>query len=326
MSKPDPWAPNGLKLFNVRLTPYDIANLPDAVLLEIMLESTPTELLVFRGLSHRFHQIMANNPRCWIQARLNMKPPVPPPPHVDAAGIWTESAYAQFIFGGGHCVVKSCKAWTARFPYSYSLRIRVCSKKCEAILNRHYDKDTRRINNGYLTSVAIPGKRGLRQMGQTQRLHFRDWLPYDERDMTNFPMYRVTAVAAADQEWFSARAITEKRAARPPVTVIRTVAELKEQYKLRAEAHPRIMENARALQKWSTAFEDAKNAMIKVNVVFIKEVVSPREQLPYRKLLKTPTLSAALEAFSQSLSTFDIRSWCGMRPAVIKEYRVLPSS
>lgn len=41
------------------------------------------------------------------------------------------------------------------------------------------------MSNSYLTSMAIPGKRGLRQMGQTQRLHFHDWLPYDERDMTS---------------------------------------------------------------------------------------------------------------------------------------------
>jgi hypothetical protein len=49
----------------------------------------------------------------------------------------------------------------------------------------HYDKTARKINNGYLTSCAIPGKRGLRQMGQTQRLHFRNWLMYDERKMTS---------------------------------------------------------------------------------------------------------------------------------------------
>ncbi|KAJ7470876.1 hypothetical protein FB451DRAFT_1399621 [Mycena latifolia] len=73
-----------------------------------------------------------------------------------------------------HNVAKSCKKWTIRFPYSYALRIRVCSDECEAVLHRYYDAEARRINNGYLTSGTIPGKRGLRQMGQTQRLHFRE--------------------------------------------------------------------------------------------------------------------------------------------------------
>ncbi|KAJ7082907.1 hypothetical protein B0H15DRAFT_803037 [Mycena belliarum] len=221
-----------------------------------MLKASPVELLAFQLLSRRFTRILAENPHCWAEARQNLNPPVPPPPKVDAAGIWTESAYAQFIFGGGSCIAKSCKKWTVRFPYSYGLRIRVCSRFASTP-RRHYDAEARKINNSYLTSCAIPGKRGLRQMGQTQRRHFRDWLAYDERDRT---------VAAADQEWFSARAITEKRKARPPVAVVRTVDELKAEYKLRAEALPRIMENAKALQVWAHQFAEARKAMDSINV------------------------------------------------------------
>ncbi|KAJ7503492.1 hypothetical protein B0H11DRAFT_2222778 [Mycena galericulata] len=297
----------GLKLFNVIISPWDIANVPDDVLLEIILKATPRDLLAFHVLSRRFRRILNDNLRCWKQARENMDPPVPPLPQVDAAGAWTESAYAQFIFGGGECCVKSCKKWTTRFPCSYALRLRVCSDRCYAVLHRHYDQAARKINNSYLTSVAIPGRRGLRQMGQTQRLHFRDWLPYDEREMTNYRMYRVCAVATADQEWFSARAITEKRAARPPVSVIRTVPELKD--------------NAAALQEWSKAFEEARKALDVINLTFIKEVISPREQIPYRKLMKTTTLSKALESFGQSSARLDIRSWCAIRSTTLKEYK-----
>jgi hypothetical protein len=70
-----------------------------------MLKSSPLELLAFQTLSRKFRRILADNPRCWNEARNNMDPPVPPPPHVDAAGVWSESAYAQFIFGGGECIV-----------------------------------------------------------------------------------------------------------------------------------------------------------------------------------------------------------------------------
>ncbi|KAJ7505721.1 hypothetical protein B0H11DRAFT_2272518 [Mycena galericulata] len=311
----------GLKLFNVTTSPWDIANVPDDVLLEIILKATPRDLLVFQVLSRRFRRILNDNMRCWKQARENMDPPVPPPPQVDAAGVWSESAYFQFIFEGGECCVKSCKKWTTRFPCSYALRLRVCSDRCYAVLHRHYDSVARKINNSYLTSVAIPGRRGLRQMGQTQRLHFRDWLPYDEREMTNYRMYRVCAVATADQEWFSARAITEKRSARPPVSVLRTVPELKDQYRLRAEALPRIIENARALQQWAEAFEEARKALHLINITFLKEVISPREQIPYRKLLKTATVCKALESFSISCTKLDIRSWCAMRSAALKEYK-----
>ncbi|KAJ7470898.1 hypothetical protein FB451DRAFT_1399641 [Mycena latifolia] len=308
------------KLFNVTLSPCSV-NLSDDIWLEIMLKASPLELLKFQLLSRRFCRILSDNPRCWREARHNMNPPVPPLPQVDAAGIWTESAYAQFIFGGGNCIAKSCKKWTARFPCSYALRFRVCSDKCEAVVHRHYDTEARRINNGYLTSCAIPGKRGLRQMGQTQRLHFRDWLPYDERDRTNHRTYRVYAVSVADQEWFSARAITEKRPVRPPVAVIRTVEELKAEYKLRAEALPGIIKNAEALQAWAQRFTEARKAIDLFNVTFMKETISPREQIPYRKLLKTPTVSKAFEAFGQSLSKLDIRTWCGMRANAIREYR-----
>ncbi|KAJ7676272.1 hypothetical protein B0H17DRAFT_1207404 [Mycena rosella] len=308
------------KLFNVSLSPYTV-NLPDVLWLEIMLKASPLELLQLQRVSKRFCDILADNPRSWTEARHNMNPPVPPPPHVNAAGVWTESAYAQFLFGGGNCIVKSCKKWTARFPTSYALRARVCSTKCDAILHRHYETEARKINNGYLTSCAIPGKRGLRQMGQTQRLHFRNWLVHDERDLTQHPMYRVSIVSAADQEWFSARAITEKRPVRPPVAVLRTVEELKAQYKLRAEALPQIMQNAEALQVWSKQYADARKAIDLVNVSFLKEVISPREQIPYRKLLKTPAVSRAFEAFGQSLSRLDIRIWCGMRANAVREYR-----
>ncbi|KAF7333524.1 Dienelactone hydrolase endo-1,3,1,4-beta-D-glucanase [Mycena venus] len=311
-----------IKLFNVTLS-CDRENLPDSVWLEIMLKVTPLELLVLQKLSRKFRRILTDNSRCWAQARNNMNPPVPPPPQVDAAGVWSESAYTQLIFGGGECIVKSCKRWTTRFPCSYALRMRVCSPKCEAILHRHYNKDERKINNGYLTSCAIPGKRGLRQMGQTQRLHFRSWLPYDERDMTKYPMHRVSSIATADQEWFSARAITEKRSARPPVAVIRTVAELQQQYRLRTEALPRIMQNAKALQQWTAAFSEAQKSVDLMNVAFFKEFVSPREQIPYRKLLKTRSVSNAMESFGRSLSTFDMRDWCGIRANAVREYRAL---
>ncbi|KAJ7727192.1 hypothetical protein B0H16DRAFT_1894496 [Mycena metata] len=327
-----------IKLFNVNLSCTNAANLPDAVWLEIILKSNPLELLTFQKLSKRFRIILRDNPHCWVTARHNMHPPVPPPPQVNAAGVWTEAAYAQFIFGGGECAAKSCKRWTQRFPRSFALRIRVCSTKCEAIIHRHYDKSDRKINNSYLTSCAIPGKRGLRQMGQTQRLHFRNWLVYDERDMTSkhtyillsvssliggseYPMYRVCAVSTADQEWFSARAITENRKARPPVAVIRTVPQLQNQYKLRAEALPHIMENAKALQQWAADHEEARTAMTLTNVAFMKEVVSPREQIPYRKLLKTPIVIKTLESFGRTLSKFDIRTWCAMRATAIREYR-----
>ncbi|KAJ6553497.1 hypothetical protein DFH09DRAFT_1495878 [Mycena vulgaris] len=309
------------KLFNVTLSPLDAANLSDDLWLEIMLKASPLELLTFQRLSRSFCRILAENPRCWNQARQNMDPPVPPPPQVDASGIWTESAYAQFLFGGGNCIVKSCKTWTARFPSSYALRTRVCSDKCKTVLHRHYDAEARKINNGYLTSCAIPGKRGLRQMGQTQRLHFRDWLAHDERDLTQYPTYRVCAVSQADQEWFAARAKTESRPVRPPVVVLRTVEALKAEYKLRAEALPRIMQNAKALQAWSKEFAEAREAIDLANVAFMKEIVSPREQIPYRKLMKTPTVQKVFIAFGDSLSRLDIRSWCAMRENAVREYR-----
>ncbi|KAJ6510800.1 hypothetical protein C8R45DRAFT_965214 [Mycena sanguinolenta] len=307
-----------LKLFNVNLS-GDAANLPDSVWLEIMLRVTPPELLAFQKLSRKHRKILAHNPRCWVEARRNMNPPVPPPPQVDAAGVWSEYAYAQLIFGGGECIVSKCKRWTDRFPCSYALRMRVCSSKCEAILYRNYDKTERKIKNVYLTSCAIPGKRGLRKIGRTHRLYFRDWLPYHERDMTKYPMYRPSAIAAADNEWFSARNITEKRPER-----LRTRAELQTEYKLRAEALPRIMDNAKALQNWSEKYAESRKSLDKINVDFIKEVVSPREQIPYRALLRTRIVRNAMESLGRSLCKFDIRSWCGIRAAAVRQYRALP--
>ncbi|KAJ7758889.1 hypothetical protein B0H14DRAFT_3166014 [Mycena olivaceomarginata] len=213
--------------------------------------------------------------------------PVPPPPQVAAAGVLSEAAYAQWIFGGEVPVlVRLADAGPG-----------LLGKRSHT----HYDKTARKLSNGYLTLYAIPGRRGLRQMGQTQRLHFRGlaavrWARYDEY----FPMYRASAVATADQEWFSARAITEGRAARPPVAVVRTVAELLQEYKLCAEALPRIMQNAKALQKRFAEFSEARKAVDFVNVAVFKEVISPREQIPYRKLLQTQAVCDVMEALGRS--------------------------
>ncbi|KAJ7074715.1 hypothetical protein C8F01DRAFT_33920 [Mycena amicta] len=134
-----------IKLFNVALLPYDAARLPDDSWLEIMLTCTPRELLAMQLVSHRFYRILASNPHSWPQARNNLDPPVPPPPKdIEAAGVWTEAAYAQFIFGGRDCVVKSCKRWTTNFPLSFGLRIRVCSVSF-SLLPRHSALNRSRI-------------------------------------------------------------------------------------------------------------------------------------------------------------------------------------
>ncbi|KAJ7328823.1 hypothetical protein DFH08DRAFT_967220 [Mycena albidolilacea] len=140
-------------------------------------------------------------------------------------------------------------------------------------------------------------------MDQTQRLHFREWLPYNERDMAKFRMYCISAVATTDEEWFSARAITEGRAVRSPLAVVRTVPELLQEYKLRAEALPRIMQlypNTKALQKRSAEFSEARKAVDLFNVAFFKDVIGPCEQIPYRKLLQTQAVRDVMEAFGRS--------------------------
>ncbi|KAJ6632343.1 hypothetical protein B0H10DRAFT_1977045 [Mycena sp. CBHHK59/15] len=308
-----------MKLFTVKLSPWDISTVSDAILQQIIINCNPLELLNIQILSKRFYQILQANPSSWATARCNMDPPVPPPPEVAATGIWSESAYAQFIFGGGHCTVKSCNQWTDRFPCSFAVKLRACSDKCLAVLYRRLNNPTTQIKNSYLNSTAIPGKRGLRKMGQTQRLHFHDWLPYNEQEITVFPVYTVSSIATADQEWFSARAVTEKRSARPPVKILRTLPELQQQYKLRAEALPRIMENAMALQEWSQQYSEAEARTRLNNIVIFRDVIGPKEQVPYRALLRTPTLSRALDAFARSLTPLDMRSWCGMRFDVLKE-------
>ncbi|KAJ6632342.1 hypothetical protein B0H10DRAFT_2427091 [Mycena sp. CBHHK59/15] len=139
-------------------------------------------------------------------------------------------------------------------------------------------------------------------MGQIQRLH------YDEHEITNFPLYWASSIAAAYQEWFSARAINEKRSARLPVKALHTFSELKQskQCKLRAEARPRVMENlnARSIQEWSTQCTEAKTRMKLNNTVFVRDVISPKERLPYRALLQTPTLARAL---TRSLTPSDLQ-------------------
>ncbi|KAF7327306.1 Dienelactone hydrolase endo-1,3,1,4-beta-D-glucanase [Mycena kentingensis (nom. inval.)] len=317
---PPPAAMRKTVLFDLHILPYNAARLPNNIWLEIILACTPRELLAIQRSSRRFRAILATNPRSWVQARNNLDPPVPPPPFVAAAGVWTEAAYAQFIFGGGHCVVKSCKAFTNNFPLSFGLRIRVCSDNCKHVLSRNYDKANAKVKNAYLTSVSIPGRRGLRQQGQTHRLHFRDWLVYDERRLTKYKTYRVTTLAEADQEWWAARAVTEKRVKNPPVKVRRSVIELKEQYKLRAQALPRIIQNAEALQVWVTEYEISRRAAELANVKFMQTVVSPRESLPYRKLIATPTVQRMFKLYGDSLGRIDVRAWCSVRLDALKDY------
>nr|GAT50045.1 dienelactone hydrolase endo-1,3,1,4-beta-D-glucanase [Mycena chlorophos] len=311
-----------IKLFNVAIRPCDAARLPDDTWLEIMLACTPRELLAMQFVSRRFRRILAENPHTWPAARNNMSPPVPPPPKdIEASGVWSEAAYAQFIFGGGHCVVKPCKKFTMEFPLSFALRIRVCSLHCKNVLAREYDKVGRKIQNAYLTSMGIPGRRGLRKMGQTQRLHFRSWLVYDERELTLHRTYRVSTLAEADQEWWAARALTERRPVKPQVKVLRSVPQLQKEYVLRAKALPKIMANAMALQKWVQEYQVARKETELANVKFVRTTISPREQLQYRKLLNTPTAKAMMKAYGDSLGKIDLRAWCSARAQIIPEYK-----
>ncbi|KAF7305481.1 Dienelactone hydrolase endo-1,3,1,4-beta-D-glucanase [Mycena chlorophos] len=327
-----------IKLFNVAIRPCDAARLPDDTWLEIMLACTPRELLAMQFVSRRFRRILAENPHTWPAARNNMSPPVPPPPkYIEASGVWSEAAYAQFIFGGGHCVVKPCKKFTMEFPLSFALRIRVCSLHCKNVLAREYDKVGRKIQNAYLTSMGIPGRRGLRKMGQTQRLHFRSWLVYDERELTLHRTYRVSTLAEADQEWWAARALTERRPVKPQVKVLRSVPQLQrardqwllvvfaecafQEYALRAKALPEIMANAMALQKWVQEYQVARKETELANVKFVRTTISPREQLQYRKLLNTPTAKAMMKVYGDSLGKIDLRAWCSARAQIISEYK-----
>ncbi|KAJ7842862.1 hypothetical protein B0H14DRAFT_2586115 [Mycena olivaceomarginata] len=216
-----------------------------------------------------------------------------------AAGVWSEAAYARRIFGGAGR--RGFRARTA----------------CEC--------GSARIN-------AKPSSTGPLRQDRGQRLpnlmrHPRPARPAADGPDTaaafatgcQFPMYRASAVATADQEWFSARAITERRACLAPArncgmsfkfisnSLGRMLRFLNQEYKLRAEALPRIMQNAKALQKWSAEFSEARKAVDLVNVAFFKEVITSREQIPYRKLLQTQAVRDVMEAFGRSLSTLDIR-------------------
>ncbi|KAJ7660577.1 hypothetical protein B0H17DRAFT_1144946 [Mycena rosella] len=112
-------------LFNASLSPAANPGRPLArdASEQIVLKASPRLELLQGSNSNAsqdvFAKILADNPHCWTEASRNMNPPVPPPLHINAADVWTESAYAaQFLFGGGNC-------------------------------------------------IDVPGKRGLRQMGQS---------------------------------------------------------------------------------------------------------------------------------------------------------------
>ncbi|KAJ7651082.1 hypothetical protein FB45DRAFT_1018437 [Roridomyces roridus] len=314
-----------LKLFNITITPRDISDVSDEVLLRILFHSTPRDLLAFQLVSKRFYGILDQNQHCWRWARHNIDPPVPPPPRVEAVGFWTESAYAQLLFGGGNCCAKSCQKWTINLPLSFALRLRVCSPGCFKTLHRGYDnyKAAKRVSNHYFDSSAIPGKNGLRAMGKIHRDRFRDWLVYDERDTTDHPTYLKSMVNIADNEWLCARAIEEKRKSKIQVKVVRTCAQLKEQYRLRAAAFEGIMENARQLQVWAKELPIKRKELELVNVDFVKEVISPREQIPFRKLLRTATLRRELELCADASVRMDVRAWCAIRAVTVKEYKKL---
>lgn len=49
--------------------------------------------------------MMTRSDSLWVNARRALACPVPDPPTMTASGIWTEPAYAKFIFGGGPCDV-----------------------------------------------------------------------------------------------------------------------------------------------------------------------------------------------------------------------------
>ncbi|TDL21864.1 hypothetical protein BD410DRAFT_282474 [Rickenella mellea] len=121
---------------------YNREVIPPEIVLNILLHASPLDLLRVQITSRYFRDILEANQHLWRLARKSLNPPVPDPvlpkEMYGRQANWSESAYANHVFGRSNCSFCGDSVdhlWVRSY---YSLRQIVCIKgECRSAKHRY---------------------------------------------------------------------------------------------------------------------------------------------------------------------------------------------
>ncbi|KAJ7666577.1 hypothetical protein DFH06DRAFT_1184199 [Mycena polygramma] len=278
----------------------------------VLLYCSVVDLCRLRPLSRWTKRAVDTGP-VWSAARKRLDR-MPPPPIVTASGSWTETAYARMVFGPGKCTV--CTLFNDNIPACFSLGVRFCSRRCREafgsedkyVLLPHWRTMAARTAGSF---ADVPG--------------LLDLLPSEYGDpQKDIP----SAMKSSEEElWQAAQVDGGGPLPLRPKFVVRTTAELQEEWEKRYHSWEVLKVNGQALTEWLGryendgvwAYEDGKLlTRCDVNSVNLKRVAefARKHKLPLRRATRTPTMWKVLAAFNRDKTLIDEKSMRDILPDV----------
>ncbi|KAJ6489238.1 hypothetical protein C8R47DRAFT_1125428 [Mycena vitilis] len=270
----------------------------------VLLHCSLVDLCRLRPLSRWTRRAVDTGP-VWSAARKRLDQ-MPPPPIVKASGSWTEPGYARMVFGPGKCTV--CTLFTHNLPACFALGVRFCSQICreafgskdEFILLPHWRTMAAHTTGSF---GGIPG--------------LLDLLPSEYLDAEKLVP---SALQSSTEELRQSELVDGAGALPPrPKFVVRTTAQLAEEWGRRYQSWEILKLNGQALAEWAVRYEndngwayedgmiltpcDIKNTNLKRVADFAR-----KHRLHLRQALRAPTMRKIVHAFNRDKTLIDTKS------------------
>ncbi|KAJ8457365.1 hypothetical protein ONZ45_g18342 [Pleurotus djamor] len=281
-----------LKRHNKDIPPPFLPPVPLDVIHEIALHLSARDLLSLARVNKRIRTMLCNKQAYWKNARLAFPIPIPEPL------IGSEYATISSIFGGGNCSI--CNKFISTIPYSWSLKLRKCSVRCQSII------DMKRV-------LTIPGRKKVEH--KVWRNKFRPWLHAMEQQPGRVPrasdeaLYRRDEMFDADKEYLHAKAVSHRTS--PPAGYKgprRTLRQLEAEYKTRAEKYVVSKQDFQNKRDWAALYSKAFEHMHRVNKSFVEAQLTG-EVGERRHAARSRRMKQYALAYSQDLEEFTLEAW-----------------
>ncbi|KAJ8496241.1 hypothetical protein ONZ45_g12522 [Pleurotus djamor] len=268
-----------LKRHNKDIPPPFLPPVPLDVIHEIALHLSARDLLSLARVNKRIRTMLCNKQAYWKNARLAFPIPIPEPL------IGSEYATISSIFGGGNCSI--CNKFISTVPYSWSLKLRKCSVRCQSII------DMKRV-------ITIPGRKKVEHKSNS-RVEFRGHLmkPY------------IDAMRCSTQT----KSIYMRK--QPPIVLPpptgykgprRTLRQLEAEYKSRAEKYVVSKQDYQNKRDWAALYSKAFEHMHRVNKSFVEAQLTG-EVGERRHAARSRRMKQYALAYSQDLEEFTLEAW-----------------
>ncbi|KAJ7434961.1 hypothetical protein B0H11DRAFT_2257757 [Mycena galericulata] len=269
---------------------------------------SPYDLVQIRRTCYAAKAAVDSNENVWIIARARLEG-LPAPPIVLASGNWSESAYANLLFGSGNCAV--CKEICAGLPACFALAFRCCSARCK----ERIQLQNRVLRLTHWSALFMSLANDL------DTINFNDWLP---SCCTTQPGIFVlpTAVKASRREIEQAKSVERGfDIGDRPRFVKRTTGELSEELKKREKSWCTLVEKDRELVEWAKDYEASRSTVETANIQCVQQYAA-LHNIPVTEFLRTGTVRRLISAFSRDLTMIDSNALCSIQEKATKEVKM----